>query len=405
MRTFLGLLAWGTMVLAPGSGPVWSNPQAQPEPASHETASVNCPKCQAPCSPQHKFCGKCGAKIAPASAPAGQAFQERFPEVSKSVVKVLATRYDKKEPTKVSAAWEGTGMAFQRKGWVLTHFWVVDEADKIEIRLTGSSKALPVKTVRTDKRAGIALLEADMDVPLVKTGDSTPLRVGDTVYCLGYEYNLLTTKPTMVKGSVSALDRSAGLYQFEGYFSTDFPFRPGFAGAPVFNEGGEAVGMRMAIAGEQVSMAAPMPRLEPFALPQILDSKARELSWLGAEAAALDEDWRKKFKAAAEGEALVVLYTYPGSPAPGVLRRGDVLESINGKKVRYLHEAQEARSLQARPGPRWRWGSGAGGRKAGRPSKSRSPRPRGPKRRSCMCLTASSTTWESACGRKRQNRD
>ena len=130
---------------------------------------------------------------------------------------------------------------------------------------------LEASIVGQDPYSDIAVIKVSAPVSLLKPlklGNSSNLRVGETVYALGNPYGLADT---LTSGIVSALGRqleSEGL-PIEDVIQTDAAINPGNSGGPLLNAKGEVVGINTAIVADLTSSGI------GFAVPS--DTIAREI--------------------------------------------------------------------------------------------------------------------------------
>lgn len=149
----------------------------------------------------------------------------------------------------------GSGFVFDDQGHIITNFHVVDGEQKIEVDFTSGYKAYG-KVVGTDLDSDLAVIKVDVpasELHPLKLGDSSQLRVGQSVIAVGNPFGL---NGTMTLGIVSALGRtlpSAHASPGGSFFSagdliqTDASINPGNSGGPLFNLQGEVVGINRAI--------------------------------------------------------------------------------------------------------------------------------------------------------------
>lgn len=80
----------------------------------------------------------------------------------------------------------GSGFIVSSDGYVLTNNHVVEGADEIIVRLN-DRRELPAKLVGTDPRSDMAVLkiEGGDDLPVVRIGSSSDLKVGEWVLAIG----------------------------------------------------------------------------------------------------------------------------------------------------------------------------------------------------------------------------
>jgi S1-C subfamily serine protease len=148
-----------------------------------------------------------------------------YRQASAAVANILtkATEYDFfMDPVPVEGA--GSGFVIDEKGYILTNFHVVQEAQSIEVVL-GDQSRYPGKFV----------------------GDSASLQVGQKVLAIGNPFGFQSTLTT---GVVSALGRTVQTSQttlIDEAIQTDAAINRGNSGGPLINSHGEVIGINSAI--------------------------------------------------------------------------------------------------------------------------------------------------------------
>jgi serine protease Do len=140
----------------------------------------------------------------------------------------------------------GSGFIISSDGYVLTNDHVVDDADKVTVRLQ-DHRTLTAKVVGTDKTYDIALLKLDTTgLPTVTLGDSKQLKPGQWVLAIGSPFGF---DYTVTQGIVSAVGRSlgGGDQPYTSFIQTDVPINRGNSGGPLFNLDGQVVGINSQI--------------------------------------------------------------------------------------------------------------------------------------------------------------
>ena len=138
----------------------------------------------------------------------------------------------------------GSGFVVSEDGYVVTNNHVIDGADEILVEFPDLTE-YSAKVVGIDKNIDIALLkiEADKPLPFVKFGDSDVARVGDWVMAIG---NPLGQGFSVSAGIISARNRTlSGSY--DDYIQTDAAINRGNSRGPLFNMGGDVIGVNTAI--------------------------------------------------------------------------------------------------------------------------------------------------------------
>jgi S1-C subfamily serine protease len=169
---------------------------------------------------------------------------------SAAVANILtkATEYDFfMDPVPVEGA--GSGFVIDEKGYILTNFHVVQEAQSIEVVL-GDKTRYPGKFVGADQRNDVALIKIDpkgKHLAALPLGDSGSLQVGQKVLAIGNPFGFQSTLTT---GVVSALGRTVQTSQttfIDEAIQTDAAINRGNSGGPLINSHGEVIGINSAI--------------------------------------------------------------------------------------------------------------------------------------------------------------
>jgi len=135
----------------------------------------------------------------------------------------------------------GSGIIVDGKGYILTNFHVVSQADQILIALQ-DGRLFSATVVGTDVVTDLAVLQIEgKNLPVIpQNSDYTP-RVGDVVLAIGNPYNL---GQTITQGIISATGRngmsSSGRQDF---LQTDAAINEGNSGGALINSRGELVGI------------------------------------------------------------------------------------------------------------------------------------------------------------------
>ncbi|HWM43933.1 MAG TPA: DegQ family serine endoprotease [Burkholderiales bacterium] len=139
----------------------------------------------------------------------------------------------------------GSGFIISADGYILTNAHVVEGADEINVRFT-DKREFKAKVIGADRRTDIAVIkiESPQQLPAVKFGDPTKLKVGEWVVAIGSPFGF---ENTVTAGIVSAKGRSLPQENFVPFIQTDVAINPGNSGGPLFNMRGEVVGINSQI--------------------------------------------------------------------------------------------------------------------------------------------------------------
>lgn len=150
---------------------------------------------------------------------------------------------------------QGSGFVYDAQGNIVTNYHVIEGANSIEVRFPSGYMAYGT-VVGTDLDSDLAIINVDApagELHPLPLGDSSALKVGQTVVAIGNPFGL---NSTMTVGIVSALGRtldSAHVTTDGNFFTagdiiqTDAAINPGNSGGPLFNANGEVIGINRAI--------------------------------------------------------------------------------------------------------------------------------------------------------------
>src|SRR5438067_4205941 len=146
---------------------------------------------------------------------------------------------------------EGSGFIIRPDGYILTNCHVIEDSDKIEVKLK-DGRRFTAKVIGTDDKTDIAVVKIDAkNLPTVPLADSDTVRVGQLCFAIGVPYNLdytFTTGVISAKGR-SNLTSTRSKPMYEDYVQTDAAINPGNSGGPLFDIDGRVVGMNTLIHG------------------------------------------------------------------------------------------------------------------------------------------------------------
>jgi serine protease Do len=228
----------------------------------------------------------------------------------------------------------GSGFIISDDGYVLTNHHVVAEADEIVVKLS-DRRQLVAKVVGTDPASDLSLLkiEAD-DLPTVRIGDVSRLKVGEWVLAIGSPFGF---DHSVTAGIVSAKRRSLGSEQYVPFIQTDVAINPGNSGGPLFNLKGEVVGINSQIYSRTggymgLSFAIPID-VAMDVVRQLQKTGKVTRGWLGVVVQEVDRGMAKSF-GMRYPEGALVADVLPGSPAQEAgIKIGDIIIEFNGDSV------------------------------------------------------------------------
>ncbi|MCC7490366.1 MAG: trypsin-like peptidase domain-containing protein, partial [Gammaproteobacteria bacterium] len=139
---------------------------------------------------------------------------------------------------------EGSGFIIDSSGLILTNAHVVDDADRVTVKLT-DKREFTAKVLGKDRQTDVAVLKIEAkDLPTVVMGDSADLKVGQWVLAIGSPFGF---ENTVTAGIVSAKGRALPDDTYVPFIQTDVAVNPGNSGGPLFNLQGQVVGINSQI--------------------------------------------------------------------------------------------------------------------------------------------------------------
>jgi serine protease Do len=245
----------------------------------------------------------------------------------------------RKEPRQVG---QGSGFVYAPKSgvpadksFILTNSHVVEEADKILVRLQ-DGREFEAKVTGRDPKSDVAVIEIPTGgLPPLALADSERLDIGEWVIAVGNPFGL---GHTVTVGVVSAKGRtSLGINDYEDFIQTDAAINPGNSGGPLINLDAGVVGMNTAIVSRSggymgVGFAIPSNLIQAVA-EQLIATGDVTRGYLGIVIQQLTPDLAQSFGMAPR-QGILVAQVSPDSPAAKAgLRQGDVIVGHEGQPV------------------------------------------------------------------------
>jgi S1-C subfamily serine protease len=175
---------------------------------------------------------------------------EIYDRLNKAVVNVTSVTYGYNwflEP--VPQQGTGSGSIIDAKGYVLTNYHVVKDAEELSVTLADGGE-YKGKVVGMDPENDLAVIKFDpagTPLSVIPFGSSAKLRVGQKVLAIGNPFGL---DRTLTTGIISGLGRpvktESGLVIRE-MIQTDASINPGNSGGPLLNSRGEMIGINTMI--------------------------------------------------------------------------------------------------------------------------------------------------------------
>ncbi|MFQ5342061.1 MAG: S1C family serine protease [Anaerolineae bacterium] len=233
-----------------------------------------------------------------------------------------------------SAGVTGSGVVFDKDGFVITNYHVISEAqndEDIAVNLPGLMR-VPVHLIGYDVATDLAVLKVDVPpgrLTVAEFGNSEGVTVGDLAIAIGNPFGL---SHTLTVGHISAVQRrlmSNDMYapDVEGVLQTDAAINPGNSGGPLFNSAGQVIGMNTRIespSGGSVGLGFAIPSNTILQVAREIIAKGHvRRPFLGAGGRPLNATLARDLGLPVE-RGLLVQEIHPDSPAANAgIRAGD----------------------------------------------------------------------------------
>jgi serine protease Do len=226
----------------------------------------------------------------------------------------------------------GSGFIISDDGYVLTNAHVVEGADEVTVTLT-DRREFKAKVLGSDTRSDVALLKVSAtNLPYLRTGDSSKIRVGEWVIAIGSPFNL---DNTVTAGIISAKSRDTGDYL--PLIQSDVAVNPGNSGGPLINMRGEVIGINSQIATlsgayNGISFAVPIDEVMRVA-DQLKKTGRVTRGRLGVQISEVTRDVAESLGLGKARGAEVSMVEAGGPAEKGGIKVGDIILKFNGQPI------------------------------------------------------------------------
>ncbi|MGF1680657.1 outer membrane-stress sensor serine endopeptidase DegS [Photobacterium minamisatsumaniensis] len=256
---------------------------------------------------------------------------------SPAVVNIYNRRYNAEDRLKLSTQGLGSGVIMSDKGYIMTNYHVVAEADQVIVALQ-DGRILTAQLIGKDQRTDLAVLKIQADnLPVIPLNPQYKPAVGDVVLAIGNPYNL---GQTTTYGIISATGRSGmSFYGRQDFLQTDAAINEGNSGGALVNTRGELVGINTAsfqqatdIETYGISFAIPYELTHKIMNKLIADGRVIR-GYIGIEARDINPVMARLYDAD-QVSGIIVMGMDPNGPAAGAgFKVQDILIEVDGKRV------------------------------------------------------------------------
>jgi serine protease Do len=239
------------------------------------------------------------------------------------------------EPQRRSAS--GTGFIVDKNGYIITNNHVVENAEKIRVKLHNDSMEYRARVIGSDVETDLAVIKIDgKTFTPVTIANSDTVQVGDWAVAIGSPFGLAAT---VTAGIISAKGRDINpSRQFQHFLQTDAAINPGNSGGPLLNIKGEVIGVNTMIATNTgasagVGFALPINMAVRVYNDIIKDGKVTRgsigVGWTGGNSKP------ETLKALGVDHGVIVDRVQAGGPAEaGGVKVDDIIVGMNGQPVK-----------------------------------------------------------------------
>ncbi|MBI5862524.1 MAG: DegQ family serine endoprotease [Rhodocyclales bacterium] len=239
-----------------------------------------------------------------------------------------------REPQEHKSQSLGSGFIISADGHILTNAHVVDGADEVLVKLT-DKREFKARVLGADKRTDVALIKIEAgNLPVVKLGDPSKLKVGEWVVAIGSPFGF---ENTVTAGIVSAKGRTLQQENYVPFIQTDVAINPGNSGGPLFNMKGEVVGINSQIysrSGGFMGLSFSIPIDLAMEVQNQLKVKGRvSRGRLGVVIQEVGKDLAEAFGLGKPQGALVASVEKGAAADKAGIEAGDIILRFDGKVV------------------------------------------------------------------------
>lgn len=233
----------------------------------------------------------------------------------------------------------GTGFVVSDKGIIVTNRHVVEDTSLKYNVITKDDKKYEVRKIYRDPILDIAIVSVDgADFKALELGDSSKLKVGQTVIAIGNALGRFTN--TVTTGVVSGLGRkvvagdpfSGSAESLDNLIQTDAAINPGNSGGPLLNLAGQVIGVNVATTegAQNIGFAVPISPVKKI-VDEFVQKGTVSRAYLGIQYRFISKDVALMNEVPAGAFIQSVI---PGSAAEKAgIKEGDIITKVDGQPV------------------------------------------------------------------------
>jgi len=242
----------------------------------------------------------------------------------------------------------GTGVILSADGFIVTNAHVLENASRITVQLT-DDRIFEAEIIGSDEVSDLAVLFIGVgDLTPAQFGDSTSLRVGDTVVAIGDPLGV-EFRGTYTNGIVSAINRDVDVDgRTMTLIQTNAALNSGNSGGPLINCYGQVIGINTMKIGtftdntgvEGLGFAIPSTTVKEIVDQLISQGYVSGRPSIGLEGETISGVYQHYYRMP---PGLYITSVEPGSSAAQRgIEDGDILLSINDRKIISMDDLRSA---------------------------------------------------------------
>jgi len=235
----------------------------------------------------------------------------------------------------------GSGLIFDKNGYILTNQHVIQNADSIKVVMS-DGREFEAKLVGEDFLSDLAVLKIHASgLPAVELGNSDNLLIGEWAIAIGNPFASVvgSPEPSVTVGVISAAHRALRSENrtYQNLIQTDAAINPGNSGGPLVNSLGQVIGINTAIystsGGSQgIGFALPINTAKKV-INKLIEYGIIVEPWIGLKYQELTREIVERLTLG-DMTGLLVTSVEENSPAAiAGIKHLDIIEAVDGQHI------------------------------------------------------------------------
>ncbi|MCX7902896.1 MAG: trypsin-like peptidase domain-containing protein [Caloramator sp.] len=250
---------------------------------------------------------------------------------------------------------EGSGIIFDKNGYIMTNYHVVEYADPknsyskyttLEVFLP-DGRQTKGKFIGGDRRTDLAVIKVDLsDLPVAELGDSSSIEVGELAVAIGNPLGL-DFAGSVTAGIISAVNRKIQIDDRTlNLIQTDAAINPGNSGGALVNSRGQVIGINTAKISstglEGLGFAIPINDAKPIIDQLVMFGYVKGRPFIGISGREITETIAQMYNIP-QGVYVISVTPNTGAYNAGI-KAGDILVKLAGQEIKTLKDIDAIKS-------------------------------------------------------------